>query len=108
MPLIAAQAATGELVRQWDAHFKGVNSVRFSDDDIYVVTGGEDSLVHVWVLGEYVPAPCTQPGSFAAIGSSANECRELTAAQHRSTGHEPGSSERFIVPVHVVTLPAHN
>ncbi|KAJ3155961.1 Pre-rRNA-processing protein ipi3 [Geranomyces variabilis] len=42
------EMATGKLLRTFDAHYKAVRVVRFTDDDAAFVTGGEDSVANVW------------------------------------------------------------
>ena len=43
---------TGEQLRAWDAHFKKVTALRFTDDDSFLVSGGEDAVVNVWLLAQ--------------------------------------------------------
>lgn len=45
---------TGELLRIWEAHLRGVTSIKFTDDDSVFVTASEDASVHVWDLGQVV------------------------------------------------------
>lgn len=47
---------TGELVRVWDAHYKGVSALCFSDDDSFLFSGGDDGILNVWTLGTLVDA----------------------------------------------------
>eukprot|EP00128_Syssomonas_multiformis_P006609 Colp12_sorted_trinity150504_noHs@24117 len=41
---------TGLLLRIWEAHFKTITVVRFSDDGDSIFTGGEDAAVYMWRL----------------------------------------------------------
>jgi pre-rRNA-processing protein IPI3 len=43
---------TGEQLRAWDAHFKKVTALRFTDDDSFLVSGGEDAVINVWLLAQ--------------------------------------------------------
>lgn len=50
------QVSTGELVRMFEAHYNGVTSLAFTDDDTFLVSGGDDGILNVWVLGELLEA----------------------------------------------------
>ena len=39
--------SSGILIKSWDAHYKKVVVLRFSDDDSFLFSGGEDALIHV-------------------------------------------------------------
>jgi WD40 repeat protein len=40
-------SSTGDLLAQWNAHFRGVSCVAATHDSAFVVTGGDDGLVQV-------------------------------------------------------------
>lgn len=46
------EAASGSLLRTWDAHFKAVTCMAVSSDGGLLFTGSEDTLVKAWALGE--------------------------------------------------------
>jgi pre-rRNA-processing protein IPI3 len=41
-------SATGELLREWQAHYKAVGALAFSPCDALLATGGQDGLAHCW------------------------------------------------------------
>ncbi|RHZ20986.1 hypothetical protein DYB37_001441 [Aphanomyces astaci] len=58
--------ATGALLHVWDAHYKAVcivialvSALRLTSDDAFVVSGGEDAVVHVWRLLDLLDASST-------------------------------------------------
>mmetsp|Transcript_615 Transcript_615/g.1048 ORF Transcript_615/g.1048 Transcript_615/m.1048 type:complete len:488 (+) Transcript_615:69-1532(+) len=46
------EAGSGELIRVWKSHYRSVSALRFVDDDSCLVSGGDDSLVHLWMLSD--------------------------------------------------------
>ncbi len=44
------QIATGHLVKMWPAHYSKVTCLTFTGDDVHLVSGGEDGIVHVWTV----------------------------------------------------------
>jgi len=49
--------SSGELLSCWPGHFKSVTALAFSDEAVvpnFLVTGGEDGLVHVWLMSSIV------------------------------------------------------
>jgi len=40
-------SSTGDLLAQWNAHFRGISCVAATHDAAFVVTGGDDGLVQV-------------------------------------------------------------
>lgn len=50
-------ATTGELLSCWEAHFKPLKAICFSDEPLssrFIVTAGEDGLTHVWSLATLI------------------------------------------------------
>ena len=45
------EASGGAMLRTWEAHYRSVSCVVFSDDGSYAISCSEDSLIHVWPLG---------------------------------------------------------
>lgn len=43
-------SSSGDMLAQWNAHFRGVSSIAATHDAAFVVTGGEDGLVQVTPL----------------------------------------------------------
>jgi len=41
-------SATGELLREWQAHYKAVGALAFSPCGALLATGGHDALAHCW------------------------------------------------------------
>lgn len=71
----AWEAASGSLLRAWDAHFKAVTCLALSSDGGVLVTGSEDTLVKAWVMGEVVASAGT--GAAAAVDDpAAGACLE--------------------------------
>jgi hypothetical protein len=46
------EAASGSLLRAWDAHFKAVTCLALSGDGGVLFSGAEDTLVKAWAMGE--------------------------------------------------------
>jgi len=44
------EVSSGTLLRSWEGHYKKVNTISFTDDDSFVLTGGEDAIINVWNL----------------------------------------------------------
>lgn len=44
------EIATGELLRVWDAHYKAVSALVLSTDGFYLISAGQDSVLHVWAI----------------------------------------------------------
>ena len=51
------QAATGHLLRVWDAHYGAVTRLAFTEDDAVVISAGDDATVRAWALAKCVPPP---------------------------------------------------
>lgn len=51
------EAASGSLLRTWDAHFKAVSCMALASDGGLLFTGSEDTLVKAWSLGEVISGP---------------------------------------------------
>ncbi len=47
------QICTGNLCAVVSQHYQPINVIRFSDDRVHLVSGGEDSRVIVWRLNRY-------------------------------------------------------
>lgn len=41
-------------MRAWDAHYKAVSALAFTDDDSHIISGGKDSIINVWPLADIV------------------------------------------------------
>ncbi|KAJ2993145.1 WD repeat-containing protein 18 [Globomyces sp. JEL0801] len=39
---------TGRLIRMFDAHYKKITCIKFTSDDMHIITSGDDSSAHVW------------------------------------------------------------
>lgn len=48
------QVASGRLLKTWNAHYRAVTCLVFSDDDSLLVSGSEDGSIKVWSLLMYV------------------------------------------------------
>ncbi|KAI9252653.1 WD40-repeat-containing domain protein [Sporodiniella umbellata] len=52
---------TGQLLRMFEAHYKAIRVLRFSQDDATLFTGSDDASVNVWLLSQLIdqdrPAP---------------------------------------------------
>jgi len=45
---------SGILFNSWEAHYRKVTALRFSDDAVALVSGSEDSAIHVWEIASLV------------------------------------------------------
>ena len=52
--------ATGHLLRKFDAHYRRITRMAFSNDDAVLVTAGEDAVVNVWLLAHLLADNHTQ------------------------------------------------
>lgn len=48
------QVATGNLLKKWHAHYRGVTCMVFNDDQSLLISGSEDGCVRVWSLFMYM------------------------------------------------------
>ncbi len=64
----AWEAASGSLLRAWDAHFKAVTCLALSSDGGVLFTGSEDTLVKAWALGEVLVGEAGADDPAAAAG----------------------------------------
>ncbi|RUS19539.1 WD40-repeat-containing domain protein [Endogone sp. FLAS-F59071] len=53
------EIATGNLLRIFDAHYKRVSVLRFTNDDTALVSGGDDAGVNVWLLSSLLDDTAT-------------------------------------------------
>eukprot|EP00268_Persea_americana_P036723 TRINITY_DN3624_c1_g1_i1.p1 TRINITY_DN3624_c1_g1~~TRINITY_DN3624_c1_g1_i1.p1 ORF type:complete len:226 (-),score=36.74 TRINITY_DN3624_c1_g1_i1:2581-3258(-) len=44
------EVASGTLLKKWNAHYRAVTCLVFSDDDSLLISGAEDGCVRVWSL----------------------------------------------------------
>ncbi|ELR23705.1 WD repeatcontaining protein [Acanthamoeba castellanii str. Neff] len=44
------QVATGRMLKMWEGHYKGVTALAWTTDDMFLLSGGEDALLHLWSL----------------------------------------------------------
>ncbi|GAM22356.1 hypothetical protein SAMD00019534_055310, partial [Acytostelium subglobosum LB1] len=44
------EAATGALLRVWEAHYNKITSITFTRDDAFLLSGGDDGVVNCWSL----------------------------------------------------------
>ncbi|CAK5014768.1 unnamed protein product [Aphanomyces euteiches] len=59
--------ATGALLHVWDAHYKAVSALSMTTDDAFVISGGDDAVVHVWRLLDLLDA--SSPDSVLRTGA---------------------------------------
>ena len=50
---------TGRLLYAWDAHFRACSAVEFAADGGFVVSAGEDAVVHAWNMAALLHAAAT-------------------------------------------------
>jgi WD40 repeat protein len=42
------------MLKMWDAHYKGVNAIVWTENDEFVLTGGEDAILNLWQASRFV------------------------------------------------------
>ncbi len=47
------QVATGRMLKMWEGHYKGITALAWTTDDMFLLSGGEDALLHLWSLARY-------------------------------------------------------
>jgi WD40 repeat protein len=64
------QVATGRMLKMWEGHYKGVTALAWTTDDMFLLSGGEDALLHLWSLARYCSTQVlhTLPGDTAPRG----------------------------------------
>eukprot|EP00937_MAST-01D_sp_MAST-1D-sp2_P006955 g6955.t1 len=60
--------ATGELLRVFDAHYRAITALCFTDDGALLLSAGADAVAHAWSLGDLID--CDGDGG-AAGGAAA-------------------------------------
>lgn len=58
-------AASGELLRAWNAHYKAASALAFTADGSVLVSGGRDALVQAWSVAAVADAAATATGTGA-------------------------------------------
>ncbi|KAI9207607.1 quinon protein alcohol dehydrogenase-like superfamily [Polychytrium aggregatum] len=62
------ELATGSLLKMFDAHYKAIKAVCFTSDDAFFVTGSEDSIANVWLMGSVLdPSGPESPAPFHTL-----------------------------------------
>ena len=46
------EVSTGQLIRAFEAHYKGITALSVSSDGNYLVSGSEDTVLKVWLMGD--------------------------------------------------------
>lgn len=46
------QVSTGQLIHAFEAHYKGITALCVSSDGNYLVSGSEDTILKVWLMGD--------------------------------------------------------
>ena len=64
--------STGDLLAAWNAHFKAIKSLAFTSDMVALVSGSEDSFVHVWRVSSVLAGACERDEEKAKIHSWAD------------------------------------
>lgn len=57
------ELATGRLLREWSAHYKAITALRFTSDDVFLLSGGGDAVLNAWLFGDVVAAPTSDLAS---------------------------------------------
>lgn len=52
--LIPNQVSSGILFNSWDAHYRQVNVLRFTQDGAALLSGSDDSGVSVWSMSRLI------------------------------------------------------
>jgi pre-rRNA-processing protein IPI3 len=48
------EISTGILIQIWEAHYKKITSIIFTDDDSMIITGGEDGIINLWLISDII------------------------------------------------------
>lgn len=46
------EVPNGAMLRSWEAHYRAVSAIAFTDDGTHFVTGSEDSLLRAWPIAQ--------------------------------------------------------
>lgn len=60
------QTASGILYNCWDAHYRRLNVLRFTNDGCALISGSDDSSVNVWSVSRSI-RPCLSPSYSADL-----------------------------------------
>ena len=42
--------STGRMLNSWDGHYKAVTALKWTDNDTFLLSAGEDALLNLWSL----------------------------------------------------------
>jgi len=51
---VAVQICSGHLMAVGTRHYQRITVLKFSDDGVYLISGGDDNLVVVWSMSRCV------------------------------------------------------
>lgn len=71
--------ATGELLRAWQAHYKGVAALAFSACGALLTSGGADGVVHAWDVASATEAVSAGSGALTPVVSWMGHTMAITA-----------------------------
>jgi pre-rRNA-processing protein IPI3 len=83
---ITIKIATGNLVRNWEGHYKKVTSIVWTDDDSTLVSAAEDTVIHSWNLFDILD---TTNNAMTPIQSFSDHSLPITAL-HCGVGGNSG------------------
>eukprot|EP01006_Ploeotia_vitrea_P054798 TRINITY_DN67924_c9_g2_i1.p1 TRINITY_DN67924_c9_g2~~TRINITY_DN67924_c9_g2_i1.p1 ORF type:complete len:548 (+),score=221.74 TRINITY_DN67924_c9_g2_i1:44-1687(+) len=93
------EAATGQLVRAWSAHYKGVTALRFTLDDAFLVSGAADAIVSVWNMVDVAASPLQESDMFQFAHQQQQQQTAASPASAAAAAGGGGSSGRKLQPL---------
>ena len=116
------EIGTGSLLRSWDCHYRPVRALSFTDDGLFLITGGDDAIVNVYEVRqlmdegvEYIKAHVSWAQHSLSItcivcGYGGSSGRIITASKDQTIRIWDLTSKRSLVtvsypkPISTITL----
>mmetsp|Transcript_39563 Transcript_39563/g.112198 ORF Transcript_39563/g.112198 Transcript_39563/m.112198 type:complete len:476 (+) Transcript_39563:131-1558(+) len=57
----------GQLLKEWPAHYKAVTALTFTSDGHMLLSGGEDTVLNVWLVADVLDEPDGQQAGLASV-----------------------------------------
>ena len=98
------QVASGALMRIFDAHYKGVNAVKFTPCSGYVVSGSEDAIVKSWSLAHVLDVTLPASAELRPLHSSSLHTLGVTSVLVAGNGWVASAGKDRTLRVHDFVL----